>query len=49
MSEDEAKVFREDHDLISIDAQASLVLGLISESERNKISMQQIITVIDSM
>lgn len=49
MSEDEAKEFREDHDLISIDAQASLVLGLISESERNKISMQQIITVIDSM
>ena len=49
MSEDQAKVFREDHDLISIDAQASLVLGLISESERNKISMQQIITVIDSM
>ncbi|HIG53311.1 MAG TPA: polysaccharide biosynthesis tyrosine autokinase [Candidatus Handelsmanbacteria bacterium] len=49
MSEDEAKTFREDHDLISIDAQASLVLGLISEAERNKSSMQQVITAIDSM
>ena len=49
MAEDEAKTFREDNDLISIQAQASLILRMISEVENTKNTTQEVIAVIDSM
>ena len=48
-AEDEAKRYREDNDLISIDAQAGVILGRIEEGERNKLSLEQIIAVIEGM
>ena len=49
MAEDEAKTFRKDNDLISIKAQASLMLRMISEVESTKNTTQEVIAVIDSM
>ena len=49
IAEDEAKTFREDNDLISIQAQASLILRMISEVENTKNTTQEVIAVIDSM
>ena len=49
MAEDEAKTFREDNDLISIQAQASLILRMNSEVENTKNTTQEVIAVIDSM
>ncbi len=49
MAEDEAKTFREDNDLLSIEAQASLVFRMISEVESTKNTTQEVIAVIDSI
>jgi len=48
-AEEEARDYREKHDIVSMDAQASVILGQITESERNKDAIVQTISVIDGM
>ena len=49
MAEGETKTFCQDNDLISIEAQVSLILSMISEVESTKNTTQEVLAVINSM
>ncbi len=48
-AEEEARRYREENDIVSIDAEASVLLGQITDGERSKVRLEQVLKVIGGM
>ena len=48
-AEEDAKRYREEHHIISMESQASVVLGQINEAERNRLQLQHVVYTIAQM
>ena len=46
-AEEDAKRYREEHHIISMESQASVVLGQISDAERNRLQLQNVVYTIE--
>ena len=49
MAEEDARRYREDNDIVSIDAEASMMLGQIADERRNKVQLEQVINAVSGM
>ena len=49
VAEEAARRYREDNNIVSIDAEASMMLGQITQAGRDKTRLEQVLKVVDSM
>lgn len=49
VAEEDARRYREDNDIVSIDAEASMMLGQIADERRNKVQLEQVINAVSGM
>lgn len=49
VAEENARRYREENDIVSIDAEASMMLGQIADERRNKVQLEQVINAVGGM